>query len=604
MKKNKQTIVESVAGMGAILTKEGVAFRVWAPNAKKVSVAGNFNDWSNSKDALESEGNGFWYGFVEKAKAGSEYKYCITTQENKKLMKNDPYAKAMTNSAGNSLVHDSHYDWKGDNFTLPSWNELVIYEMHVGTYNGTKKGHGTFASVIKKMDHLTNLGINAIEIMPVNEFPGDISWGYNPSYPFAVETAYGGSKGLKDLVKAAHKKGIAIILDVVYNHFGPSDNDMWRFDGWSENDMGGIYFYNDKRSATPWGNTRPDYGRQEVRQYIRDNALMWLNEYHIDGLRLDGTMFMRNIEGVNMSPANDIEEVWEFFQWLNSEIHEKCPNKIVIAEDLMNNAWITKDASEKGAGFGSQWWADFVHPVRSVIIPKDDEFRDMDKLVNAVNFPPESAFQRVIYTESHDEVANGRARVPEEIWPDHADSYYSKKRSFLGAGVTFTSPGIPMMFQGQELLEDKWFVDTEPLDWKLAKKNNGIFRMYAELIKLRRNFDGNTKGLKGNHVQVYHVDHELKMIAYQRWMDGGPGDTVIVVLNFADHHHQGYTIGLPDKGDWKLRFNSDWKGYDEEFSDQATFAMQAKKGKTDGMPYYGLMDVGPYSVLLFSQDKG
>ena len=130
--------------------------------------------------------------------------------------------------------------------------------------------------------------------MPLAEFAGELSWGYNPACIFAVETDYGGPLGFKRFVKAVHQAGMGVILDVVYNHFGPSDLDLWQFDGWSENGLGGIYFYNDWRAETPWGSTRPDYGRKEVRQFIRDNAMMWLEEYHVDGLRLDMTLYMRH----------------------------------------------------------------------------------------------------------------------------------------------------------------------------------------------------------------------------------------------------------------------------------------------------------------------
>ncbi len=127
------------------------------------------------------------------------------------------------------------------------------------------------------------------------EFAGDRSWGYNPAHPFAIESTYGGPAGFQRFVKAAHQKGIAVLVDVVYNHFGPSDLSLWQFDGWSENGMGGIYFYQDWRANTPWGDTRPDYGRREVRQYIRDNALMWLEDYRCDGLRFDATAYIRNV---------------------------------------------------------------------------------------------------------------------------------------------------------------------------------------------------------------------------------------------------------------------------------------------------------------------
>ena len=601
---SKQTATpETVPGIGAIITEQGTAFRVWAPNAKKMFVTGSFADWDEKAHELTSENNGYWYGFVEKAKAGDEYKFCVVDQEGNSQLKNDPYAKVVTNSIGNSIITDPAYDWEDDNYQLPPWNDLVIYELHTGTFNVKKKGRpGNFKSLIEKLPYLQKLGISAIELLPVAEFPGDFSWGYNPAHLFAVEENYGKPSDLKDLIKAAHQHGIGMILDVVYNHFGPSDLDMWRFDGWGENDGGGIYFYNDWRADTPWGSTRPDYGRPEVQQYIRDNAMMWLDEYRFDGLRLDGTMFMRNTEGMNQDPAKDIPEVWEFFQSFNRELSERFPNKIIIAEDLMDNHWITKSADEDGAGFDAQWWSDFVHPVRSIIIEPDDEQRNMDKLAQVIQFPPEDAFKRVIYTESHDEVANGSARVPEEIWPEHADSYYAKKRSFLGAGIAFTAPGIPMMFQGQEFAEDHWFSDDNPLNWDRAKQYKGITQMYTDLIKLRRDFQATTKGLKGPHVQVYHKNKKGKVIAYQRWQDGGPLDTTIVMVNLFDQTYEGYTIGLPQAGDWQLRFNSDWKGYNEEFTDEPTFTIAAQEGETDGMPYYGLVDIGPYTVLVFSQD--
>ena len=603
MSKTEET-VEKVAGMGAVLTDDGTAFRVWAPNAKQVAVVGDFNDWNDEEHPLESEDNGYWYTFVEKAQAGEEYKFHITPQEGDAMLKNDPYARMLTNSAGNSIITDLAYDWEDDAFETPYWNDTVIYEMHVGTFH-VKEGEdtGSFRSVIEKLPYLQELGINTIELMPITEFPGDVSWGYNPAHPFAVEESYGGVTGLKDLVKAAHRAGIAVILDVVYNHFGPSDIDLWQFDGWSDNDGGGIYFYNDWRSKTPWGNTRPDYGREEVRQYLRDNALMWLEEFRVDGLRLDGTMFMRNANGLGGDTGADIPEVWSFFQELNQEINERHPRKLIIAEDLMDEVNMTRPVDEGGAGFGSQWWGGFVHPVRALVIEGDDQQRDMDTLTQIIQFPTEDAFKRVVYTESHDEVANGKARVNEEIWPGESDSYFAIKRSFLGAALVFTVPGIPMMFQGQEFAEDKWFSDGDPLDWSLVEHHAGVLEMYRDIIRLRRNFEDTTRGLRGGNVQVYHANPESKVIAFQRWEYGGPQDTTVVIANFANQTYEGYSIGLPQAGNWELRFNSDWKGYDQDFTDQTTFTLDAQEGETEGMPCYGVTDIGPYTVLVFSQNE-
>ncbi len=154
--------------------------------------------------------------------------------------------RQVTNSVGNGVIYDPSFDWKGDDFHLPPVNELVIYEMHLGTFHGEGDGKSDkFEEAIKRLDHLKRLGVNAIEVMPLAEFAGELSWGYNPACVFAVESDYGGATGFKKFVKAVHAAGIGVILDVVYNHFGPSDLDLWQFDGWSENGMGGIYFYND-----------------------------------------------------------------------------------------------------------------------------------------------------------------------------------------------------------------------------------------------------------------------------------------------------------------------------------------------------------------------
>jgi 1,4-alpha-glucan branching enzyme len=243
-------------------------------------------------------------------------------------------------------------------------------------------------------------------------------------------------------------------LDVVYNHFGPSDLDLWQFDGWSENEKGGIYFYNNWKSETPWGDTRPDYGRGEVRQFIRDNALFWLEEYGLDGLRFDMTLYIRNVRGNEEDPGDTIAEGWSLMQWVNGEIATRFPGRIAIAEDLRNKAALTAPVEAGGAAFGEQWDSQFVHPIREVLIAPDDAHRHMGTVAHALahhyNGDP---FERVIYTESHDEVANGKARIPHEIAPGDPAHWAAQKRSTLGAALVLTAPGIPMLFQGQEFLQ-------------------------------------------------------------------------------------------------------------------------------------------------------
>jgi 1,4-alpha-glucan branching enzyme len=210
--------------------------------------------------------------------------------------------------------------------------------------------------------------------------------------------------------------------------------------------------------------------------------------------------------------------------------------------------------------------------------------------------------QRVIYTESHDDVANGHARVPEEIWPGNADSWFSRKRSTLGAALVFTAPGIPMIFQGQEFLEDGYFTDTAPLDWARLQAYAGINLLYRDLIRLRRNWYDQTRGLRGQHVNVHHVNNTDKVIAFHRWDDGGPGDDVVVVANFANRSYDSYALGMPRAGVWRVRFNSDWQGYSSDFGNQLGYDTSTGDGSIDGMPCQANVGIGPYSVLILSQD--
>ncbi|HYD00764.1 MAG TPA: alpha-amylase family glycosyl hydrolase [Phycisphaerales bacterium] len=755
-------------GMGAVPYSTGgggVTFRVWAPNATAVAVAGDFNAWSGTSLPLTSEGNGHWSRDVAGATEGQQYKYVITNGS--ALWKNDPRAREVTNSTGNSIIRGDTFDWsvygptvtlfsdtfeaaslnsawtisgvgtwrvalsttykaagtrgvafdsntsssyatsrlttsinaanhgqlslsyairnvgdeahttdgvyisndgtnwtkvdsfpaiaagfstrvvnlssaaaaagitpgsnfrvrfqqydnsplpsdgvavddvvitgrvKSPSFTTPPWNETVIYEMHVGTLNDTAGGTpGTFDTAIAKLDTLQALGVNAVKVMPVCEFAGDFSWGYNPAHPFAVESIYGGMNNYKKFINEAHARGIAVIQDVVYNHLGPSDLDMWRFDGWYQNNLGGIYFFQDWRAPTPWGDTRPDYGRNEVRSYLRDNAMMWLQEFRTDGLRWDSTV---NIRTQNNGGGGDIADGWTLMQYINNEINASVGWKISIAEDLQANAWLTKTTGAGGAGFDSQWESRFVHPIRAAVINASDAGRDMFAVRDAItaNYDGDMV-KRVIYTESHDEVNNGHSRVPEEIWPGNAGSWASKKRSTLGAGLVMTSPGIPMIFQGQEILEDGFWADTDPIDWTKATTYAGIQTMYRDLIRLRRNWYDTTRGLRGQNVNAFHINNTNKVIAFHRWQNGGAKDDVVVVANFANTSYASYNLGFPRGGTWKVRFNSDWNGYSGDFANTNSYDTTANAGAKDGLNYNGNVGIGPYTLIILSQDN-
>src|SRR6266700_1272237 len=291
--------------MGATPYNDGVTFRVWAPFASDVQVQGDFNNWKPGSH-LFSEGNGYWSADLTGVMVGQQYNYLITDAASGSVLTHvDPYSRAFKTPGGPSLIAPSDTQYAETSYTTPAWNDMVIYELHIG--------------------------INAIEIMAAGEFESDTSWGYNPAYIFAIEEQYGGPDGFRAFVQEAHKRGIAVIMDVVYNHLGYPAGDMWQFDGWSQNGKGGIYFYNDWRATTPWGDTRFDYGRPEVRSYILDNARRWLQQRFADGLRWDATGWIRNVYGNNNDPGNDLPDGWSLMQAINDEIKQSQPWKISIA---------------------------------------------------------------------------------------------------------------------------------------------------------------------------------------------------------------------------------------------------------------------------------
>jgi 1,4-alpha-glucan branching enzyme len=578
-------------GLGSMPHESGTAFRVWAPNADAVAVTGTFTDWSEQGHPLEAEDNGHWYADVEGAHPGAEYQFVIQHGDDR-LMRIDPRARAVTNSSGNAIVYDREaFDWQGDGFACPPHDELVIYETHIGSFVAHQGDGGDLGGLAGKLGYLVALGINAVELMPVAEFAGDYSWGYNPSNPFSVESSYGGPDLLKAFVREAHQHGIAVIVDIVLNHFGPSDLALWQFDGWSEQGKGGIYFYNDERSATPWGDTRPDYGRAEVRDYLYDNALMWFDEYHMDGLRFDATLYIRTIDGLG---TGDLPEGWDVMREITGSVRESRPDKILIAEDLQGDAALTT-FGDGGAGFHSQWDAGFVHPVRRALTAVDDAERSMTELAEAIG-ADDNPFARIIYTESHDEVANGKLRLTQEIDGNDPGGWAAQKRATLGLCIALTGHGIPMLFQGQEFLEDEWFRDDVPLDWDRAEKFRDIVRLARDLIRLRRNVDGVSAGLTGDHFALLHLDDEAKTVAWAR----ARGDDVAVVVVNLSAEARDVTTELPAGGRWVVRFNSDASTYSALFGGHETDDVEAEEAG-DGGPATAAVSVGPYTLVVLTR---
>jgi 1,4-alpha-glucan branching enzyme len=573
----------------------GVTFRVWAPNATSVYLPGNFNNWSLNTTHLIQEtnngvGDGIWSLDLPGIANGTQYKYYL----NGNLWKQDPRARLVTWSggSGNSIVYDPNaFNWAGDSLTPPALNDLFIYELHIGTFY-TNSVSSKFVAATNKLDYLKSLGVNAVEVMPIAEFPTDASWGYNPAQPFAVENVgYGGTDGFKTFVQACHVRGLAVLLDVVHNHYGPTDLDMWNFDGWSGGGPlggGGIYFYesNTNLQITPYGDTRPNFSSQQVCNFVQDNFAMWLSECHVDGFRWDTPNLMMHDNNNNYIPA-----AGNLIAAINAMIHTNYTGKISISEDVYNYI-----------GFDSAWDTSFPYSVTPVLTTTSDSSRDMNVIANAVQYNVRyggpAGPGRVAFLESHDVVGdlNGGIRLVTAIDSVTPNSYRARKLSTLGAAVTLTSPGIPMIFQGQEMLENQSFDSSRIMDWTKTNTYSGIVRLYRDLIGARRNLKGYTPGLEGDQCSILWYDNSSKLVAFHRWKSSDPSQDAVVIANFANIYYPVYNLNFPSTGNWYVQFNSDSTNYGSDYGNIGSSVVTAS-----GSPATASITIGPYSALILSQ---
>ncbi|MES2630459.1 MAG: alpha-amylase family glycosyl hydrolase [Patescibacteria group bacterium] len=585
--------------LGSTLHDDGVDFTVWAPFAKSVNLLLTI-EFDAKEIPMTADGKGNWTVEDVDAQPGQSYLYEITSQSGEKLKRNDPYARQITDSDnGLSIIVDRDFEWDGaDEFVKTDHNKAIIYELHVGTFNRPDAStSGTFYTAIEKLDYLIELGVNYVELMPVTSMAQSHGWGYAPNYIFSVENAYGGRHGLLDFVKACHEKGIGVILDVVYNHFFKK-TDLWQYDGWSENELGGIYFYNDTvRGMTPWGG-RPDYGRPEVRQFILANVTMWLTEYKIDGLRVDSTIYMRNSDGNNDKHDLDIPDAWSLLGQINDLAHKINANALMIGEDNSSNAGIVQPTSKDGMGFNAQWEIGFPHVIRdSLGITNNPDQKRLDGIQYELGHTyTGNAFDKVVFSDSHDTAANGSVRLNEAVTPGNAGSVFARQRTLLASAMSLSAPGIPMLLQGQEFMQEGAFNDWQMLEWEKTTQFAGIVLAHQHLINLRVNKFDNTRGLTGQYTNLFHRDDTNNVIGFHRWDKGGPLDDTLVIINFDKTRLEKYELNLPLAGEWRVRFNSSWKGYSSDFHDTPIEAVVADEAKR------AIIDMSEFSVIILSKE--
>jgi 1,4-alpha-glucan branching enzyme len=622
-------------GMGAIPYPGGVAFRVWSIFADSVSVSGAFNGWTTTPMAPDESGGNYWSVDVPGAVVGQPYKFVLpyAAHPGRNAYRMDPYAASLAPDGSgnmNAIVTSTDIVYQGGAYNTPTWNEAVLYELHIPTFNSDPAlpAAGTFDSAMVRLPQLTQLGINAIEIMPLGQFPGNAGTGYNPGYIYAVDPDFGGPDGLRTYVNATHSQGIALILDVVYNHVNGLD--LWQFDGWSIEGIcpwcaghvsppnytnGGIYFFEDGRAHTPYSHARFDVGRPEVCQYLVDNVTRWLEDRFLDGLRFDSTVSIRDIQDQfdGWKLEQPVPEGIALLKRLNQHVQNTQGWKIMIAEDLQGDSSITTPVSAGGYGFNAQWDNSFCGKLRWAATAPMDNQRNIADLAECIaGMNGSNAFKSILYSENHDQddpQNPSGGRLPAIIGNGVADTWFARKQSTLAACVVLSAPGIPMLFMGQEFLEYRPFPnyggppgnfgDPQPIDWSRTSTYNGIWTLYRDMIHLRRNWYNNTRGLHGPNVHVLPVFAD-NVLVYHRWDQGGSGDDVVVVCNFADQSYATYRIGMPSPGMWRVRFNGDSNYYG--FGNWPAYDTDANGPAVNGMPYSANVGLGAYTCLVLSQD--
>ena len=616
---------------GATVT--GVTFRVWAPNAAAVSVAGDFNNWSASAHPMIQGEGGIWSATVSTARPQQLYKYVIApTGGAAALWRKDPRARevrTLSDGTQAAVIYDpGAFVWEDASFTPPFPNDIVMYEMHIGTFYDPRPSDGepaTFDDAIQKLDYLAALGINMIALMPVNEFNGRHSWGYNPTALFAIEEAYGGPEGLKRFVNEAHKRGMAVQVDVVHNHYGdmmaPGASDLENFDG------GNPYFYNTQDDATRpgisrtrWG-PRPRYADPQVRAFIKDNIKMLLDEYKIWALRWDSP---RNITSYDANPGADVGDpdtgIPEALAMMQ-EIHLEISNP--SRPHAIRYYSIAEDADSPG-GYSGHWEIAF----HDVIFPRlmgdplpapfagrlaypDLNRRNTTNIGYRLENKQQPGF-RVIFSENHDKCGDlnketDGARLAQDFDPLNPTSLQARKKSMLAAALTLTSAGTPMLFMGQEKLAAGFFDAYVQLDWLRTAGHPEVVRFHRDMIRMRRNLDSKTLALTYTSLptvddlsgvtKINLLNEQEGWITYER-RTGASSESIIVAVNFSTTTR---TVGVdfPAGGPWYVFLNSDSKLYGEDFS--AIGPVHGGRIETSGANNYASFQVAPLSTVIFGK---
>jgi len=649
-----QTYISASTPMGVTLVSGGATFKVWGPSAQAVYVNGVFGgipDWSQSasRNLLTKDGAGYWTGFLAGVADGDLYKYYVVGPLGIAGFKRDPYARELTVSSTfpigvNCVVRSPNtYPWHDGQFVTPDYSNMIIYQLHVGTYApASHPSYGTFLDVISKLPYLVSLGVNVLQPLPITECEETPSLGYNGADYFSPDTLYtvydptalsgyrtmingllaakghatltlsqlsGGVNQLNAFVDLCHLYGIAVIFDVVYNHAGGFNGDSECLYFWdlaanpndpnkSNNDS--LYFI-DRGMA---GGLAFALWKQEVRQFLIDNATFLLNECHIDGFRYDE---------VSQLLANDETNGWSFCQALTGTVR-------FIKDRALQNAeyWpseysapttsIIAPTAQGGTGFDVLQHDALRTAIRNAVTAASygaGSAISMDTIANAL-YPPglSQTWEAVTCIENHDLVYAGRdQRIACLADGLNARSFYARSRSKVATGLLLAAPGIPQIFMGQEFLEYKQW-DTNPaggnlIDWAgLTSGDKAMadqLRFTQDFIRLR----WQEPALRSQSLHVFHVQNANRVMAFHRWVEG-QGRDVVIVVSFNDSAFFNYQLGFPRHGRWVELLNSD--AYDNWVNPLLVGnhgAIDADGEPIHNLPFSASIIIPPRAILVF-----
>lgn len=598
--------------------KKGVYFAVWAPNARSVSVVGDFNEWDIQKNPMQKTGPiGVYETFIPEAKIGDLYKFYIIGYHGEEIYKADPYGNEAELRPGTAsrITDISSHKWKDTTWMKhrPEFNEkkspMAIYEVHPGSwkkheakdeddpgfYNYRELAH-ELAAYVKKM------GYTHVELMGIAEHPFDGSWGYQVTGYYAPTARFGSPKEFKYLVNYLHKNKIGVILDWVPAHFPKDAHGLAEFDGTC------IYEHSDPRQGEhpDWGTKIFNYGKNEVKNFLIANALYWIEEFHVDGLRVDAVASMLYLDYgkedgqwiANKYGGNENLEAIEFFKHLNTLILGRNKGTMMIAEE--STAWpkVTGDVEkENGLGFTFKWNMGWMHDFLEYM-KLDPYFRKFNH--NKMTFSMTYAFSEAyILVLSHDEVVHLKCSMINKMPGEYDDKFENLK-----AGYSFMMghPGKKLLFMGQEFGQFQEWSEARELDWYLLREARHqqlqdyvrdlqmMYKKYPALYADANGYDG--------FQWINADDADRSIYSFIRWSPT-KRNNLLFVCNFTPVERKDYWVGVPQKKQCKLILSSADPAYGgQQHVDNPVF--KPVKGECDGQPYHVAYPLAPYEVAIFA----